>query len=167
MKFFIGIDPGLHGGIAVIGEDETPVQILPMPVVEIKGKNVLDLPKIRDILTRWKNDSVLIEKQQVMPAQGSVSGFTIGYGYGALVGLLVALKQPYEVIAAPVWKRALGIPVGKATADRKGVAIAKVRALFPHVCLLASPRCKVYHDGMAEALLLAELCRRRHGGIVE
>ena len=33
--------------------------------------------------------------------------------------------------------------------------------LFPDVSLLATPRCKKPHDGMAEALLMAEYARRK------
>jgi hypothetical protein len=35
------------------------------------------------------------------------------------------------------------------------------RRLFPGVSLRATPRCTTDHDGMAEALLIAEYARRK------
>lgn len=169
MQVYIGIDPGLSGGIAVVGEDGTPVDIMVMPTVPLKSKRGLDLPRILSVLKAWKNNTtmILLEKQQVMPAQGAVSGFTIGLGYGVLIGMVTALQIPHDEVAPASWKKAMGIIVGKDTADRKALSVAKARALFPLVDLVATSRSTKYHDGMAEALLLAELCRRRCHGITE
>lgn len=40
-------------------------------------------------------------------------------------------------------------------------SIKKAQELFPDVSLLASDRCKRPHDGLADALLIAEYGRRR------
>jgi hypothetical protein len=43
----------------------------------------------------------------------------------------------------------------------KNTSIAVCKRLFPDVSLLPSERCRKDHDGMAEALLMAEYARRR------
>ena len=72
------------------------------------------------------------------------------------MGVLSALGVPYELVRPQKWKREFSC-----TSD-KNTSIAVARRMFPTVPLLATPRCKKPHDGMAEALLMAEYCRR-HG----
>lgn len=158
MKFF-GIDPGLDGGLAVIYSDQNTVAI---PMLTIgTGKRTLDSSEIYYLLKDPPITFCLIEQQQVMPKQGSVSGFTIGKNYGILLGILSALRIPFQEIRAKAWQKAMF--VGR-TRRGKGDSIALAQQLFPEASLLATERSKKPHDGMAEALLLAELARRLHGG---
>jgi len=148
----VGIDPGLHGGIASLGRN---VECKAMPVLPTgKGaKRTLDLSRLAQFLGRGNH--VVIEYQQVYPAQGGVSNFSTGYGYGALQALCVGLGVPYTIVRPQVWKRALGIVRGD-----KEQSIIVAKRLFPGVSLLPTPRCRKESDGMAEALLIAEWGRR-------
>ena len=44
--------------------------------------------------------------------------------------------------------------------DTKATSLLAVQRLFPNIDLRASERCKIPHDGIVDALLMAEYCRR-------
>lgn len=161
---WLGIDPGLDGGIALLTPNT--VEVFAMPTIGT-GKRVLDLRAITGLLGSFAREPLshcVLEQQGVRPGQGAVSGFKLGEGYGALKGVLAALAVPYEVVRPAAWKKALGLPARKDTKARKAAAIELARSLFPDVELRKSHRCRVAHDGIAEALLLAEHARRRWTG---
>lgn len=143
--FFIGIDPGKKGGIAYIdlsGNTET--------------EPYSDIELIKMCMEARYHDCICcLEKVGAMPGQGVVSMFTFGQSVGYIKGVLEAFGIPYQEISPQKWKKEFGL-----TSDK--VASAEVcRKLFPDIELLATPRCKKPHDGMAEALLMAEYARRK------
>lgn len=158
MSRYVGIDPGLGGGLAEI-RDFGFVKVIPMPTIGTT-KRTLDLRAIGNFLCP-PIDFCLIEQQQVMPKQGSVSGFTIGKNYGILLGILAAQGIPFQEMRAQAWQKAMF--GGRTRRGGKADSIALAQQLFPNVSLLATEKSRKTHDGMAEALLLAELARRMHG----
>lgn len=86
------------------------------------------------------------------------SMFRFGENYGFIQGLLAAYAIPYELVTPQKWKREFQI-----TGD-KNSAVDVCRRLFPGVSLRRTERCKKDHDGMAEALLMAEYVKRKLGG---
>lgn len=145
---YIGIDPGKKGGLAII--DKGIAQVLPFD-----ERDYLDA-------LRYVNPGeaiVCLERVSAMPGQGVVSMFTFGTGYGWLQGVLAAYGIPYELVRPQQWKKEFGI-----TAD-KNSSVAVCKRLFPNVTLRASDRCRTDHDGMAEALLMAEYAKRKLGSV--
>ena len=143
---FIGIDPGKSGGIAYIDSEQGFVFTEPY-----SDSSLIDLLKEAS----YGNAVCCLEKVGAMPGQGVVSMFSFGQSVGYIKGVLEAFRIPYQEISPKKWKSEFGLNSDKA-------ASAEVcRRLFPNVCLLASPRCKKPHDGMAEALLMAEYARRK------
>ena len=146
---FIGIDPGKSGGIAVI-EDR---QARTMPYSDEELKKELDRVKLYDLSVA---DAVCcLEKGGAMPGQGVTSMFNFGVSYGYIKGVLEAYRIPYQEIPPQRWKKEFGLNSDKAA------SVEVCRRLFPDVSLLATERCRKPHDGMAEALLLAEYARRK------
>ena len=143
---YIGIDPGKKGGLAIIYN--RIAQVLPFD-----ERDYLDALRSIDP----QNAIVCLERVSAMPGQGVVSMFTFGTGYGWLQGVLAAYGIPYELVRPQQWKKEFGI-----TAD-KNSSIAVCKRLFPNVTLRANDRCRTDHDGMAEALLMAEYARRKMG----
>ena len=147
---FIGIDPGKSGGIACIDTDEKIYRTVPYSdeaLLDLLG-NIYHSDDSRFV-------TCCLEKVGARPGQGVVSMFSFGQSVGYIKGVLEAFKIPYQEITPQKWKREFGLNSEKA-------ASAEVcRKLFPDVSLLASPRCKKPHDGMAEALLMAEYARRK------
>lgn len=155
-RVFIGIDPGKNGGIAVIDK----VEYLPHRVnmTRVYSDEIL-LKTVRFITTVAKDfdDDIIccLEKVGAMPGQGVVSMFNFGKSYGYIKGVLEAFGIPYQEVPPQRWKKEFGL-----TSD-KTASVEVCRRLFPDVNLLATPRCKKPHDGMAEALLMAEYARRK------
>ena len=142
--YYIGIDPGKDGALAMIDEDGNVCGIFPFSEVayvsicyQMKGKC-----------------KCALERVSARPGQGTVSMFSFGENYGFIRGILEAFNIPYETVRPQKWKKEFGL-----TSDKKQ-SIATAHRLFPGVDLRKSERCKKDHDGMAEAVLLGEWARR-------
>lgn len=157
----VGIDPGLDGGIAVLGGDGmVAIRVTPVIAAGKGGKRKFDIPLMRDILAESLPALVVIEQVGVMPGQGNVSGFNFGVGYGIWQGLFAGLGIPYQAVTPQAWKKAI---LG-GTAKDKQAAIQHVQRRFPGVSLLATPRSRVPHDGICDAVCLAIHARQLLNG---
>jgi crossover junction endodeoxyribonuclease RuvC len=154
-----GIDPGLDGGICIL-RDDAPPELHIMPTLETGqgSKRTLDAGRIMQILLDANPRVVIVERQQAYPKQGGVSNFTTGLNFGTLLGLLCGLEMAHQVVTPREWGKALGVS-GKTKNDGCGAVLVAQR-MFPGVNLLATARCRVAHDGLADALLIAEYGRR-------
>jgi crossover junction endodeoxyribonuclease RuvC len=137
---FLGIDPGLSGGIAILDDTGAIVHVQKMPETERDTADVLQEfgPRI---------DFALIEKVGAMPKQGVSSTWKFGQHYGFLRGLLIALRLTFDQVRPQEWQRETGCLSG----GDKNVTKAKAQQLFPEQ--------KITH-ATADALLLAEYARR-------
>lgn len=148
---FIGIDPGKSGGIARISMTSNRVVTEPysdQALISLCEDIYFGAIEVQEVVC-------CLEKVGAMPGQGVVSMFSFGQSVGYIKGVLEAFRIPYQEITPQKWKREFGLTSDKA----KSAEVC--RKLFPDVNLLASPRCKKPHDGMAEALLMAEYARRK------
>ncbi len=144
-RIFIGIDPGKSGGIAVIYPDGKARTV---PYSDYDLECLCGLAKSYQAVC-------CLEKVGAMPGQGVTSMFNFGVSYGYIKGVLEAYRIPYQEIPPQRWKKEFGLNSDKAA------SVEVCRKLFPDVNLLATERCKKPHDGMAEALLMAEYARRK------
>lgn len=116
-------------------------------------------------LTDWAFDDCIayVEKASVRPGQGLSSSGTFMEGAGFIRGVIQTLHIPMEIILPSTWKRFFHIQLGKdyTYKEKKLKDIECCRRLFPNVSLRKSSRSKVDSDGMADALLICEYCRRR------
>lgn len=153
MTCFVGIDPGLHGGIAVLNEP-AEVSFAIMPV----NGGVICTSALRSYFYNdWSsehNTRIIIEKVGAMPKQGVSSTFKFGMGYGQLIGMCQTLELPFTLVTPQAWKKA----VLAGTDKSKEAAIAFCRREYPNVNLIPE-RCRVPHDGIADALCLAHYGR--------
>ena len=99
-----------------------------------------------------------------MPKQGVVSMFNFGRCFGLIEGVVAALGYAYTIVLPVIWQRAI---MGKVKpGETKPASIAMAKQIFPNVPLFANPRSQKEHDGLADALLIAEYGRRKlHGPI--
>lgn len=145
----IGIDPGKRGGIAVLSLIGEVLRLERMP--ENLNRLIEVLESEREGLLR-----VFFERQQPMPKQGVLSMFNLGKHYGEIRGVLVAMNISFEEVVIQRWKREFGLNGrGLKSKERKKKAVEKVCELFPEVRESVER-----HDGLAEALLIAEYGRR-------
>ena len=148
--FFIGIDPGKNGGIAWIDAEDGVIHALPF-----------DERKLRELCadlyhTESNQRTVCcLEKVGARPGQGVVSMFNFGHNVGYIKGVLEAFQIPYQEIPPQKWKREFGLNSDKA----KSTEVCG--QLFPYISLQATEKSKKPHDGMAEALLMAEYAKRK------
>ena len=140
MKLYIGIDPGLSGGVAFIPNSGEP-WAHKMPETD---RDLIDL--LRDSINLFEARAV-IELVHSSPQMGVKSAFTFGEGFGRLQMALTALGVPYDRVRPAVWQKAMGC----LTKGDKNVSKRRAQELFPTL--------KVTH-AIADALLIAEYARR-------
>ncbi len=152
---YIGIDPGKSGGIAAIDDDGFLMHLSTMPL----SGGPIDPVAVANILRKLDKKHVFIEHAQAMPKQGVTSMFNYGMGFGVLQGICSALGCPMTLIKPRLWQKAMHVGADQ-SACPKDRSFQVVYRLFPTANLKASERCKNDHDGMADALLIAEYGRR-------
>lgn len=130
-RTFIGIDPGMSGGIGVIIDDGMTFSSTAYPMPETE-RDVWDL---FETISKHPNPTAVIEKVGVMPGQGISSGFKFGQGYGALRMALIGNKIPYIDVTPAKWQQAIGIASRgeKSKTEHKNVLKAKAQREHPHI----------------------------------
>ncbi len=157
---FVGIDPGLSGALAAVTDSGDFVSVHDTPTLTVKkggGKKRVYLESemvkiVEGLMTCYEIRLVGIENVHAMPKQGVVSVFSLGTGFGLWLGIIAALKLPYERIETGKWKREMGLASG----SDKNASIITAGRLFP-----TAPLSRKRDSDRAEALLLAEYLRRR------
>ena len=97
-RVFIGIDPGINGGIAIIYNDAYTVTKCPNTIQEMA-----------DVLITLKDQApnlpmyCIIEKVHSMPGNSGRSMFTFGCNYGQWLGILAVLRIPYTEVTPNKW----------------------------------------------------------------
>jgi crossover junction endodeoxyribonuclease RuvC len=158
---FLGIDPGLNGGIALITRDGI-TQVFRMPRTEADIELLF-----RSRLDPQNVAFCLLERVHSFPGAGVASMFTFGRNVGVLIGLLLAHGVPFEEIEPRTWQRALGIPPRikrprkpkpfmqyppeESLSQWKNRLRSRARTLFPDTEITLYT---------ADALLIAEVARR-------
>ena len=161
---YIGIDNGVSGAIAVWFDLCEP-DLFKMPTAKYGKRNIVDLPRVCHIFDNAKmpgDTFCILERAQVLPNQGAVSGFNYGDSYGSIKGILTALEIPFEITQPKAWQKLM--LAGMDRSDTKAASILRCKQLFPNVSLKATERCTKDDHNMADALLMAEYGRRIRNG---
>lgn len=139
-KAWIGIDPGASGAIAIIHQSG--------------NVNWIKNDSTEHELAEWLQDCAsafdcfaIIEQVSAMPKQGVASTFKFGRSFGFLIGLLTALRVPYESHRPQAWQKHMRCM----TKGDKNVSKAAAQRLWPAT--------KITHAN-ADALLIAEFGRQ-------
>lgn len=144
---YIGVDVGKDGGVAVIDTETGNKEVF-------AWDDKLFVETMREMYT-WKESAfAVVERVAAMPKQGVTSMFNFGKSAGFIEGVLQAYNIPYQLVPPNVWKKEFSL--GK----DKQASITACKRLFPNVNLFRTEKCRKEHDGMAEALLMAEYARR-------
>jgi crossover junction endodeoxyribonuclease RuvC len=165
---FVGIDPGLQGAIAFV-DSEVPGQmsslgarVFDMPVIKIGKRHDYVVPNLVSFFLDKRGESPLadvlvgIESLHAMPSSmcSGVGNFSLGRSSGVFEGIFASLHIPFQKIPPQRWKKVMldGLP------KEKGSSVVVAKRLFPGVSLS-----RVKDHGRADALLIAEFCRRTYG----
>lgn len=154
---FLGIDPGLGGAFAIVDISGGVRYASPFSLLVENHKKVLDCKDLYLQITKFTSriNTCAIEQVHAMPKQGVVSTFSFGRGFGSLICLLDVLYIPFEQVTSQRWKRKL---FGYTTPDKKK-SIEFAKSLENGSKYLIPERRRTEHDGVADAICLAEYCR--------
>lgn len=128
----IAIDPGRHGGIALIGDGDC-FDVVPMPDTP---KDLLDY--LRDSLSCAERCVCYLEKVGGMPGNGASAMFNFGKGYGHIEMALLALEIPTVTVTPQAWQKEYSVGTSSITRsssaekrEHKNKLKAKAQQLFP------------------------------------
>lgn len=153
---FIGIDPGKTGAIAVINEFAEIIDVKKMPATPGDILRFLveqEEAAIKASVTPSDTIRAALEYVRASPLMGVVSVSTFMRNYGHLEMALTAAGIPYYDVHPARWQRYLGC----LSSGDKNITKAKAAELWPAT--------KITH-AIADALLIAEWCRRKHVGLI-
>jgi crossover junction endodeoxyribonuclease RuvC len=158
----LGIDPGIHGGLALVfidvnGAAPQLVDAIDIPVTGVGAKERVNVLAIRGWLTGHAPQHAFIERAQAMPKQGASSGFKYGRAVGALEAVISCCGIPLTIVEPSIWKRFHALRGSDKEAGRQ-----RALQLFPSAyALLARKK----DHGRAEAALIALAGAPRHNEI--
>lgn len=171
MGYYLGIDVGKSGGFAFFKENGELVSLSVTPVIGSE----YDLGAIRSLLDK-DIKHIVIEDVHAIHGMSAGSQFSFGYGKGVLVALAAALQIPYTLVTPKNWQKEMWDSSAIITVatkkkkkdgtyarktDTKKTSLVAAKRLFPKESFLASSRCSVPHDGLVDAALMGEYCRRK------
>lgn len=146
-RVYIGVDPGQSGGIAMLRDDGSILSAVAMPDTE---SDILEA--LKDWNRYGLNAKAVLERVWSSPGWGHAGAFKFGLNYGSLRMALMAAQIPHEEVLPARWQTAMNCRSGK----DKNVTKRRAQGLWP--------RYTITH-ALADALLIAEHCRRTDRGL--
>lgn len=138
----LGIDPGLKGALAwYFAEYPSRIAVEDMPVVA----GTIDGATIARRIRAMGPSEAIIEQVASRPGQGVSSVFTLGRGYGTVLGVLQACNVPLYFVTPATWKRHFNLSKDKDESRAKAINLWPASEHFS----------RKKDDGRAEAALLA------------
>lgn len=166
--WWIGIDIGKTGAIAISTSKEDTVWKMPMIKTE------LDYQALYDLLSDFEggNGMVVFEKLGVIFGTSKATAFSMGHQAGAIEMLCVSLSIPFVKVPPKQWQKDMftGITEISKTSksgltqvrDTKAMALLAVKQLLPGVKLTFGDRATKPDDGLIDALLLREWAKQKY-----
>ena len=170
MNWYLAVDPGADGALALVDHTGTPVEYQRMP------------PSPREIDTFFRDaryaaeyNLVCVFEEHKGGRQGGQCSNAAHKSAGRYLGLIQMACTIYNMrmicVTPQQWKTKLGLvirtPKGAPKLSyheqrkrSKEASITMCKELYPDVDLKATSRCTTDHDGIAEALLIATYARR-------
>lgn len=156
LTYYVGVDPGLSGAVAIISSDDD-YKVFDIPIMS-KGsgtvKNEINSSGMKESLAvelKFFSKAVAaVERVNAMPGQGVSSVFSLGDSFGACRTVLACLNIPTFYITPTEWKKFFGL-----SSDKEQARALAIR-LFPKADL----KLKKNID-RAEALLIASYLKQK------
>jgi hypothetical protein len=146
---YLGIDPGVGGGIAVLSDTGFGgLHAYKMPGTEA---DLLEILRPFERAGELGLVHAVLERVGPTPQMGVVSAFTFGRGFGGLRMALSACRIPFDEVTPQKWQAAMGC----LSKGDKNITKRRAQALFPTLTVT---------HAIADALLIAEFCRRSRVG---
>ena len=170
MRKILGIDTGLHGGIAVIDQEMNILLLEDMPIMTLKrGKknfNVYDVPAVCRLLWDLDREDTFAVIERTYPRPARIGGFPannwmLGAGFMLFAGVLSYGKFRHHITLPKGWQKDMFVGMGQG--ETKSFSYMVASRLFPDA-ELSTPRGRLL-DGRADALCIAEWGRRHLSGV--
>ena len=166
-KIYVGIDIGKKGSIAVISEQG--LDVVPMPMI----KTEIDYHSIPKLLNYQDSQvHITFEHLGVIFGSSKQTAFSMGTQSGAIEMMCICKKIPYTKVRAKEWQKQMFQGIDEITKpsktgkkqvrDTKAMALMAIKRLFPDLKLTFGTRATVPHDGLIDAVLIAEYARRNN-----
>jgi len=146
--YFMGIDIGSGGAIAIVDREGLLIEIIKTP------------PTIQDFLyflNKWGKESIfcLVENVHSFPGNSHKVAFSFGEINGITKTALEANKIPYDLVTPQRWMKSYGMKKGpnQSMTEWKNDLLKVAQRLFP--------KDKIYLY-QADAVLIAEYTRRTY-----
>lgn len=164
-KAYIGIDIGKSGAIAVLYPNGS-IRTMKMPLINTE----LDYTDLYSIISQCTtiDGHIVFEKLGVIFGSAKHTAFSMGFQSGAVEMACVASKVSYSKVRAVDWQREMfqGVEeitkTGSTKKDTKAMALVAIKRLFPNLKLTFGDRASKAHDGLVDAVLMAEYARRKN-----
>lgn len=143
MSIIAGIDPGKSGAIVLLKDGQ------------IYQKHLLSqvIPRIH--LQTFGVKIVWVEKAQVMGRESARAMFNYGQAYGYMLGTLNGCGFDINFVPPAVWTKLLHKKSATTFDNLKTTSLYVARQIWPTEDWRASERCRVPHDGIVDAALIA------------
>lgn len=169
MTLYIGVDPGVNGGIAVVDETAAAVRVWKMPDTN------RDMVVIFDEIKELGECRAMVEKIVAAPrsmvtekclrcghtwstskARNSPKSMLVqGTNYGLILGGLIAANIPTEHVTASVWQRRFSLIFSR----DQNLTITQKKNKHKQCAQYLFPEIKITHY-VSDALLIADYCRQ-------
>ena len=155
MTAYVGIDPGMTGGIAYVTATGVLGDCVQMPTHdgEVSGWMLAQILEVyrEDIQDRMV---VVVENVHSMPKQGVSSTFKFGKSFGIVLGVVQGMGLPMHRVTPQAWKKTHTL-IGKDKDASRGLATE----LWPSMSMHWSRK---KDNGVSDAALIAEHARREN-----
>lgn len=157
MRLAIGVDPGLHGALALVTETHDILYLADTPTVKVNGRGKLHLAshyqqwvEVKELIA-GRPTLACVERMNPGIGKGSFAVAGLFYHQGAIEAILLALGIPSFSAEPARWKRAM---ILSGTRDQ-----AQSRLVASHLYPAADLGTRA-DGGRADALLLADYALR-------
>jgi len=161
---FVGIDVGLAGGVAALDDGGTIRSTHQMPLIGGERKAV-GYAELASLLDKIGSCAVFIEKAVPM-AMGSKAAFWYGYDFNTVIMAVNKLGLRHYLIEPQKWAKVMHQGISN-DLKPKSKSIIAIDRLFPAPIrdkwIPKGPKSGKYHDGIVDALLIAEYGRSYFG----
>lgn|SRR3990167_261453 len=160
-KVYIGIDNGLSGALCAIGEGV--LDLFVMPVLSSGKRKRVDVESLAKLLDGYESPELCVVYESPAGSKSVLAAVSMADSFARVESVLIIKKVRRIPITSTKWQRSFWtkpkMAVGQVF-DTKAAALKVARELWPNETWLASARCKVPHNGLVDAALIAEYARR-------
>jgi hypothetical protein len=165
-QIYVGIDNGISGACAALSPNDGKITKSLMPCRTVRGKDYIDEIALHQWLSQLgvahTDIFVVYEQGQLQPKFGCKTNFAQGYSFGVVSTVLSMGAIPHMAVNPKMWQKDIFAGLRGDSKDTKGASIEFCRRTYPNLDLRASERCRVPHDGIADALCMATWAARQN-----